>query len=353
MTDPAPVILFAYNRPEHTARALDALAANDLAAASSLTVFCDGPAAPEDRDLVEAVRAVAREKARGFREVRVVERDRNLGLARSIITGVDETLAHHEAVIVVEDDLVTSPHFLQFMNAGLRRYRDDDRVISVCGYRFPVEGALPDSYFLPGAFCWGWGTWRWEWALFEHDQHRAFAEILRRNLVYEFDFQGSDPLTKIFQRSLFPQENVDSWALRWMATACIHGKLALYPGETLVFNGGFDGTGRHAKFNDRFESPMAQRPMEVEEIPVKPSPVAVPKCVNLFRRWHVKEGGTRPVRAYFALARYLPQSVQKAIYTALVRRGIEKRAARKAPDASGAELARLVGRSTDEWTDRP
>lgn len=347
MTVTAPVILFAYNRPEHTARALEALAANDLAPASSLTVFCDGPTSPEDRESVEEVRTVVREKAKGFREVRVVERDRNLGLARSIISGVDETLARHETVIVLEDDLITSRHFLRFVNDGLRKYRDDDRVISVCGYRFPVEGSLPDAYFLPGAFCWGWATWRWEWALFEHDQERLFAEILRRDLIYDFDFQGSDPLTKIFQRSLFPQENVDSWALRWMATACIHRKLALYPGQSLVHNAGFDGTGRHAKFHDRFESPMAKRPMEVADIPVEPSPVAVPKCVKLFRRWHVEEEGTLPVRAYFALARYLPRWVQKPIYTALVRRGIEKRASRRAPDASEAERARLVGRSTD------
>src|SRR3546814_9462782 len=66
----------------------------------------------------------------GFASVSVVRQPHNLGLAQSIIIGVTQMLEQHEAVIVIEDDLLLSPYFLKYMNDALYHYRDDQRVAS-------------------------------------------------------------------------------------------------------------------------------------------------------------------------------------------------------------------------------
>lgn len=318
---PAPIVLFAYNRPEHTAAALGSLAANDLASRSEITIYCDGPRTPDDESNVRRVREVVR-RARGFAAVRVVERPENLGLARSVITGVSELLAVHDRVIVLEDDLVTSPFFLRFMNAALDRYASDDRVISVCGYRYPVPGPLPETFFLPGTFCWGWGTWRRGWALFEADARRALEEIVRRNLIYEFDFRGSYRMTRLLQRTAIGDSRADSWATRWMAAAIIHGKLTLYPGESLVSNIGFDGTGRHAPRDRRYETRLATHCPRVADIPVEVDPDVLRRHRELFASW--RAGRSRLYRYYSRLARVIPAPVEKGIYSAAVRRTLRR-----------------------------
>ncbi|MFM8495424.1 MAG: glycosyltransferase family 2 protein, partial [Planctomycetia bacterium] len=138
----APIALFTYNRLEHTAATLAALARNPLADESPLWAFSDGPRTgrTEDREKIAAVRDLLR-SVRGFREVHVVERPENLGLSRSIIAGVGEMVERHGRVIVLEDDIVTSPHFLRYMNDGLDCYEHDDRVISIHGYVYPITSA--------------------------------------------------------------------------------------------------------------------------------------------------------------------------------------------------------------------
>lgn len=356
VSDLAHIAVFAYNRPDHLARTLGALAQNDLALESRVTVFCDGPREPGGREAktifgesredetgrsLEEVRAVAR-GADGFRSVEVVERPTNLGLAQSLITGISDTLREHESIIVLEDDLTTVPYFLRFMNEGLERYREEARVISVCGYRFPVEGSLPDAFFLPGAFCWGWGTWRDRWALYEKDSREALRKVVERDLIYDFDFKGSDPLTKILHLSLFPENRVDSWALRWMATACLKRKISLYPGLSLVRNEGFDHTGRHAKGHQHFNSPMADRPMEIGQIPVEVDPGIERRFQELFRGWRLKLGRNLLDRIFFFLVRFVPERLERWMYSYVTRRAMRKREERRIREGLAKEPSSAV-----------
>ena len=120
MADFAPIALFVYNRPEHTRRTIDALAANPLAIDSDLVIYADGPKSARDVALVHEVRQIAN-TVTGFRRVQVKPRERNAGLANSIIAGVSEICDGSGRVIVLEDDLIVAPQFLDFMNAGLDR----------------------------------------------------------------------------------------------------------------------------------------------------------------------------------------------------------------------------------------
>jgi hypothetical protein len=316
----APIVVFAFNRPEHTRNTLSALAENILAADSDLTVYCDGPRTREEEATTQEVRNISR-AARGFRSVRVVERPANFGLARSVITGIDEALAANDRVIVVEDDLVTTPHFLSFLNAGLDVYATNDRVISVCGYSFPVRGELPESFFLPGAFCWGWGTWKRGWQLFDRDAARVFDRLLERDLIYEFDFEGSDPLMRALQRTVNKDPRADSWATRWMAAACLHSMVSLYPGRSLVANIGFDGSGRHANHDERFATPLASGCPGVGRGQVELRRDVLRRHRALFVSWRARKPAEK---LYFALTNLFPRPLAKWLYSAVLRRSLRR-----------------------------
>lgn len=321
MNKRAPIALFTFNRPDHTAQVLQALAANDLAAESELTIFCDGPRNDADVQATSQVREIAR-AASGFRHVNVVERERNLGLANSVIRGVTEILDGNDRIVVLEDDLITSPHFLRFMNEGLDLYADDDRVLSLCGYTFPVKRKLPETFFVRGAFCWGWATWKRGWELYEHDAKRALEQIVERELMYDFDFQGSDPLTLILQATVLADQRADSWATRWMATACIRGKYTLYPGRSLVTNIGFDGSGRHANHETRYDTPLSDTYPQPGTVPVEIDARVIAAHRELFLSWRTARSPKR--KLYYRLTSLLPQSIQKRIYNALVRRWMHR-----------------------------
>ena len=239
----APIALFAYNRPDHVRRTVEALQRNAGAVTSDLHVFSDAPRNPAAAEGVALVRDYIR-RIDGFGTVEIVERERNLGLARSIVDGVTRLCHARGKVIVVEDDLITSPSFLGFMNDALAFYEGDSRVISIHGYCYPIAD-LPETFFLRGADCWGWATWKRGWDLFEPDGRKLLIELRRRSLTDDFDFDGSYPYTRMLEDQTHGKN--ESWAIRWYASAFLLNKLTLYPGSSLVQNIGADGSGIHGQ----------------------------------------------------------------------------------------------------------
>ena len=118
----APVALFVCRRPQHTRRAVEALRANAEAPETDLIVFSDAAREAAASPQVEEVRQFVRTIS-GFRTVSVIERERNFGLAASIIDGVTRLCREHGRVVVVEDDLVVSRHFLHYMNRALETWK--------------------------------------------------------------------------------------------------------------------------------------------------------------------------------------------------------------------------------------
>lgn len=243
MSELAPIVLFVYNRPEHTRRTLAALAANPLAIDSDLIIYADGPKKPEHAPSVGQAREVAR-SASGFKSVRLIERDENQGLARSIIGGVSEVCSEYGRAIVVEDDLLVAPQFLTFLNRGLERYADEPNVFQVSGYMFPVSTqSSSDGLFLPLISCWGWGTWQRAWCHFDpsavgYVQLEHDPELRARfNLEGHYDYFG------MLRDQI--EGKIDSWGVRWLLSVFLQGGLVLYPPSSLVQNIGVDGTGTH------------------------------------------------------------------------------------------------------------
>lgn len=253
---PAPIVLFAYNRPEHTARALRSLAAADMAESTDLIIFCDGPKeTPDDAERVAKVRAACR-AATGFRSVRIEERERNMGLAANIIDGVGKVIGERGRVIVVEDDLTVSGFFLRYMNAALDYY-DGRGVFSVAGYSPELE--IPKDYgvstYMMHRNCsWGWATWRsrWEkvdWSVATFD---TFIRDSRRRRA--FNECGNDLSPMLLRWKI---GEINSWSIRFCYAGFLCGEPTVYPRKSLVRNGGADGSGTNVGATKRYDAPLA------------------------------------------------------------------------------------------------
>jgi hypothetical protein len=230
---------------------------------------------------VEAVRNYL-QTITGFRSVIINARSRNYGLANSIVPGVTEVLSDYERIIVLEDDMVTSPHFLSYMNEALDRFADDDRVISVHGYVYPVLQVLPEAFFLRGADCWGWATWRRGWALFNPDGHALLDELKRRDLLKAFDFNGAYGYSQMLESQI--KGTNDSWAIRWYASAFLTDKLTLYPSRSLVHNIGNDSSGTHCGNNSIHDAALSSTPINLSGVEVKHSELGFSAFERFFLR---------------------------------------------------------------------
>ena len=238
----APIALFLYHRPEHTERCLQSLLRNPEFLDSPLYLFCDGAKGRQDAEAVEAVRRIARALPHPHKQV--IEAGRNRGLADSVIAGVTRVVQAHGRVVVVEDDLVLAPTFLGFMNRSLDRYADEPEVMQISGHMVPIDpGCADDAVFLPMACSWGWATWSRAWHRFDPTM-RDFATLQRQpGLRRRFDLDGAYPYFSILQRQRAGR--TDSWFIRWYLSLFMQGGMVLYPRQSLVRNGGFDGTGVH------------------------------------------------------------------------------------------------------------
>ena len=279
----APIVLFVYNRPGHTQRTIEALTANEGAAMTDIIIYADGPKTSNDQEQVKLIRKYI-DTIQGFKSVSIVLRDKNLGLANSIIDGVTEVLKKYERVIVMEDDLVTSPYFLRYMNESLDYYKDDDRVVSIHGYIYPVQKPVPETFFLRGADCWGWATWQRGWFHFNPDGEWLLSQLRLRKLTKKFDFNGSFSYSSMLKGQVAGTNN--SWAVRWYASAFLQNKLTLYPGRSLVQNIGHDSSGEHCETSEKFNTALSMTPIRINDIAIEDSREGRVAFTDFFRGHH-------------------------------------------------------------------
>lgn len=258
MQNLAPIALFVYNRPQHTLRTLKFLQQNELAADSRIFIFSDGPKTEKDAENVAEVRTVI-QNTDGFKAVKIIERKENLGLANSIIAGVTELVELYGHVIVFEDDLVTSPYTLRFFNDALNRYKDEERVMHIGSYMYPLkENQLPETFFYQVASSWGWATWASAWKNFEPDINTLIKQFDKKKIAR---FSMDHKMNFWKQIKEFKAGKNNSWAIRWYASIFLKGGLTLNPSHSLVNNIGHDGTGVHSGINDIYNVIINPKPI--------------------------------------------------------------------------------------------
>lgn len=279
MKNPAPILLFTYNRLKHTRNTIEALKKNLLATDSDLYIFSDAPKTPEVAGQVQAVRDYSR-TITGFKSVRIIERQQNFGLGKNIIDGVNTIIRQHGRVIVLEDDLLTSPYFLQYMNEGLALYEHDRSVASIHGYLCPVKRPMPETFFLRNADCLGWGTWKRAWDFFQPDGNILLKKLTDTGQTHDFDYQGAYPFIQMLRDQIAGKNS--SWAVRWYASVFLNNMFTLYPGRSLVYHAGNDGTGVNSGFDSLLNVQLSKDPVSVRRIEIAQNADAYYAYVKFF-----------------------------------------------------------------------
>ena len=274
-----PIVLFAYARPDHLRRTLDCLRENQV---PLIYAFSDGPRTPDKAIAVAEVRQMLR--AIDWCKLELCERETNLGLGRSILTGVTEVLTKHDAAIIFEDDLVCVPGTYDYLCAALEHYRDDRRVMSVTGWTHPkvTPSDITDQPYFDGrAECWVWGTWNRAWKGMETDAKTLMEKCNTQGIdIYRYGADLVD-MAKIEMES-------NIWAVRLLYWHILNGGLCLRPPWSMVEHIGFAADATNARTASWLKS-----------LPLKPSPPIptqwpVPLEHSACGQLHQKVCGTRP-----------------------------------------------------------
>ena len=250
----APVVLFVYNRVDHTSRVLETLGKNELAKDTELYVFSDAAKSDKGLDKVNAVREHINQKEwqKKFKTVTIVQAEKNKGLAKSVIGGVSEIIEEYGKVIVIEDDLILSPYFLNYMNGALDYYKEDSKIWAISGYSFPMRSLKNyphDVFYSYRGSSWGWATWddRWKKVDWEVSDYAALMSSQERQK--QFNRGGSDLVNML---RLQMEGKIDSWAVRWVYAQSKLDTYTVYPKHSYLGNGGCDGSGTHSGKNDDY-----------------------------------------------------------------------------------------------------
>jgi hypothetical protein len=281
---------------------VESLLLNKECSSTDLIIYSDGPKTKNDINELVEVRSYLK-TLYGFKSIKYIFREKNLGLAESFIQGITETLNQHEMAIFLEDDNFLSPYFLSFMNKALDYYKDNEKVICVSGSSFPIKNEQKEPYFLRGAETWSMGTWRRGWKYFCADAKKLAEEIQNHGLSKKFTENGF-PYDETLRNQI--RGRVDSWGIRWLASAFINDKYCLYPHIPLCVNIGFGADSVHnAVYSPSMRNPsdLSKGPIDIfpdivtekkeVSIEIKRMNKALPyqKAINRVRRfpYHVKD----------------------------------------------------------------
>ncbi len=268
-TKKTPVILFTYKRPLHTARALDSLSRCDRVDECRIYIYCGCAKSPADEAAVKETRRVVLEWQPRL-DARIIIEEKNVGCARSIVAGVTEMCNKYGRAIVVEDDLVLDRNFINYMLLALDKYQDAPGVLQVAGFMYPIDdGDLPDTFFLPFMSSWGWATWDRAWKTFNWSVDGWREKLSDRCARRRFNLDGTFDFYYMLKETM--EGRTDAWDILWYYHIFnLDGKV-LYPRRSLVWNGGFDGSGMNCGtksiYQPEFEEFKRRNPMAPTAFP--------------------------------------------------------------------------------------
>lgn len=248
MTDHAPIAIFTFKRLNYLKILINSLKSNALSKHSVVFIFSDGWKCDSEKEDVLNVRKYIA-KISGFKKVFIILRPNNFGLSKNIIDGISYVLKKNKKIIILEDDLELSNKFLKYINTALDIYKYDKKVASIHGWSFPInfKKDTPDYFFIRGADCWGWGTWKRAWKKFNPDGNDLLKKIKNQNYEKLFNFNNSFNYTKMLEDQVKGRNN--SWAIRWHASMFLENMFTLYPKTSLVKNNGTK-SGTHSNFDN-------------------------------------------------------------------------------------------------------
>lgn len=279
----SPIALFVYNRPDHTAKTLEALSKNRLINESELYIFCDGPKSDsvEELNKINQVRAIVGSFSNAAK-IHIHTYQTNQGLANNILNGVSEVIAIHKKVIVLEDDIITSPGFLKYMNDALDIYQNEDKVMHVAGYFPKVKTKLPSTFFYNVSSCWGWATWERAWKLINTNTHELIRQLndCASFDLYKFNGGQQNHYYNQLVQNLSGQKK--TWAIKWHTSIYLNRGFCLHPYPSLVENIGHDNTGENSGKDNPFQNTEKADFIPVEKIPIVENTNAIKAAESVY-----------------------------------------------------------------------
>lgn len=242
----APIIVTVYDRLQHFQQCIGALQRNGPAKESELYVVSDAPGKPEHAPKVEQVRAYA-QSITGFRKLHLVFREENYGAFRSILAITLQVVNQHGRFIFLEDDVIASPSFLDYLNDGLNFYEADQRIFSVAAYTFPVQFPKDfeaDVFFFPANCPWGFATWKDRWGKVDFSAKDRYAVALGNRKLYKKLISTGSYVMQLLRSD--SQGRIEAPDVRSAFHQFIHEVYTVYPRVSKVMNIGLDGSGMHS-----------------------------------------------------------------------------------------------------------
>ena len=252
MTDLAPIGIPVYNRINHTKMMITSLLNNKLASDTEVYFFCDNYKSKKDQCLVDEVRSFIF-SIQGFKKINIILRDKNFGLSKNTIDGVEHILKTNEKFIWLEDDIIVSKFFLDYMNEALHFYKNNKKIMSITGYAYPIKDLkFKESIALSRLMqCWSWGTWKNKWNYFKKDKN--IMSLFNKEMIHEFTFEGANPnFWKQIEWNI--NGKINTWAVFWYASIFLNDGLCVIPREAYAINVGHDGSGHHTQPNRYFDN---------------------------------------------------------------------------------------------------
>ena len=241
----APIILFVFNRLEHTINTLEALKKNILAKDSNLIIYSDAAKKKKDRIKVDEVRKYISNLS-GFKSIKVIKRKKNYGLAKSIKNGITQVIYKYKKAIILEDDISTSKFFLSFMNNSLNFYKNNKKIWHINGWNYPnFKVNKNDIYADRMMNCWGWATWKDRWEKVNFNVNEILNKFNKKK-IYQFNLNESENFYHHLQAN--QKGEIKTWAIFWQATIFLNKGLCIRPNISYTHNMGFDNSGVHCSY---------------------------------------------------------------------------------------------------------
>ena len=291
----SPIAFFVYNRPKHTKKTLTFLKKNKLAKKSLIYIFSDEAKDEQSKKKVLEVRKIIKDIT-GFKNKKIIIRKKNFGLAKNFISGITQVCNKYGKIIVLEDDNLTSPFFLNYMNDALNVYSANKNVASISGYSYPINNNKKGYYFLRLADSWGWATWKRSWDLYEKNGKKILKKLSTKKIRYDFNFGDSFDFYRMLEN--FCSKKNNSWSIRWYGSMFLNKKLTLFPPKSFIENIGMDNSGIHSINTNNYKSKLIKSYAKPKMIIVKESKYHFEEMKKFFKKTEPKKNLILKIKKY-------------------------------------------------------
>jgi hypothetical protein len=205
-----------------------------------LYVFCDGIRNDKDIDRINECKQMIGNIDWDNCTIKTKYLENNVGPGRGVSTAISWFFQNVEMGIIFEADCIPAISFFDFCEYLLVKYKDDERVFTVCGNNFNEIPMRNDYFFSCNFLSWGFATWRRAWEKFdlnmnnwdEHTSLKSTQKYFKLPLVGKFQHHR----IKQFYKNDVINKRMSSWDYQLLYSQIINSAYSIIPKKNLVTN---------------------------------------------------------------------------------------------------------------------